>query len=114
MASLGPKGARREYTAMSIKRIRETVLVSICLGLVTVPSAQAIPLGDLVGGADLVVGPDRLHTWSATGGAAIDFAQIEVLPLDEQPLNAGIRFVANGQLSTTGLDPLDLQIGFTV
>jgi hypothetical protein len=46
--------------------------------------------------------------------APIDLSLIDVTGLDDDPLNPGLHFEANGQLTVSGLDFLDLNFGFDV
>ena len=80
--------------------------------------AQGLTLQDLVGGASLDVGNSRFSNWKlvdldATGSTPPNLSIINVVPLiDSPPLNPGLQFVANGQLSTVGINAIDLHLQF--
>lgn len=80
--------------------------------------AQAIPMSDLFEGADLTVGDKLFNNWGLEYSEAdteIDFGEIEVTGLDADPLNIGLQFDANGQLSVFGPDSfLDVSFVFDV
>jgi hypothetical protein len=99
--------------------IKRPLLMGL-LFLLAIPSlAHATTLQDLFNGATLDVGSVRFDSWSLLSVDALvppnpDFAQIDVLPIDDDPLNPGLEFVANGQLSTNDLDSIDLLFSFRV
>lgn len=101
-----------------VKRLAGVVTVCVALLGITAES-HAVPLQALFDGQDLVVDDKVFSDWelqflnfSAAGGP--DFNLIDVQPLNDQPLNPGIRFVSNGQLAITDTDFIDLRFGFSV
>ena len=73
-------------------------------------------LQELVDGGSITIGDKLFDNWFADdfSDLSVDFSQIEVVPLDDQPLNPGLKYNANGQLSTLGLDLIDFELGFTI
>ena len=92
-------------------------LFAMGLALAT-SGAQAIPLSDLFEGADITVGDKRFDNWEleySEDETEIDFGQIEVTGLDADPLNIGLNYDANDQLSVFGPDSfLDVSFVFDV
>lgn len=92
------------------------VLVLVDIG----KPVKAIPLQDLFDGQDLIVDDKVFFDWTLINLVVTDpvldpdLGLIDVIPLEDQPLNPGIRFEANGQLVVTDLNFLDLQFGFSV
>ena len=87
--------------------ITRKILTSLCAaGLALATSvAQAIPLSDLFEGSDLKVGDKRFDNWEleySDSDTGIDFSEIMVTGLNADPMNIGLRFDANGQLSVSG------------
>ena len=80
--------------------------------------AQAIPLSDLFEGGDIKVGDKLFNNWGleySESDTGIDFGEIEVTGLDTDPMNIGLHFDANGQLSVFGQDSfLDVSFVFDV
>jgi hypothetical protein len=62
---------------------------------------HAIPLQDLFDGATLQVGDKLFFGWHLIDAdpQIPDFVEIEVIPLDDQLMNPGIRYEANGELA---------------
>jgi hypothetical protein len=99
------------------------VLVCNCFGVPGNRASAAI-LQDLIDGASLTVGDKLFSDWTTPvvdivdfggGTVAPDFSQVEVLPLDDDPLNLGLKFNANGQFVVLGLDVLTVNfLGFRV
>ena len=81
---------------------------------------EAVPLQDLFDGAVIVADDKLFFGWTLINLVATDPALdpdlglIEVIPLEDQPLNPGIRFETNGQLVVTDQNFLDLHFGFLV
>lgn len=95
-------------------------LISALLLLVATPSAQAAAMLDLFDGATITVGDKLFDDWTLFGqtdpffGSPIDLSEIKVTGINDDPLNPGILFTANNQLTVTGIDFLDLNFGFSV
>jgi hypothetical protein len=100
--------------------ITRKILTSLfAMGLAFATSgAQAIPLLDLFEGADITVGDKLFANWGLEyndSDAEIDFGKIEVTGDDADPLNIGLHFDANGQLSVFGpYSYLDISFVFDV
>lgn len=99
--------------------MRKYITPLIALGLVFATSgAQAIPMKDLFAGADITVGDKLFDNWGLEyddSDGAIDYSLIEVTGDDADPLNIGLHFDANGQLSVFGADSfLDISFVFDV
>lgn len=94
-----------------------TSLFAMGLALAT-SGAQAIPLSDLFEGENLTVGDKLFDSWVleySESDTEIDFGQIEVTGLDADPLNIGLNYDANDQLSVFGPDSfLDVSFVFDV
>jgi len=94
-----------------------TSLFAMGLALAT-SGAQAIPLSNLFEGADITVGDKLFDNWGLEYNESdtdIDFSEIEVTGLDADPLNIGLNYNANGQLSVFGPDTfLDISFVFDV
>jgi len=98
---------------------RKILTPLFAMGLVLATSgAQAIPLLNLFEGADLTVGDKLFDNWGleySESDDEIDFGKIEVTGLDADPLNIGLHFDSNGQLSVFGPDSyLDVSFVFDV
>lgn len=100
--------------------ITRKILISLfAMGFALATSvAQAIPLSDLFEGADLTVGDKLFNNWGleySESDTGIDFGEIEVTGLDADPMNIGLHFDANGQLSVFGPESsLDISFVFDV
>jgi hypothetical protein len=95
------------------------ILITYSPALTTIPqTACAATLQELFNGASLDVGYSRFSHWqliSSDSTAAVpNLAQITVDPLAADPLNPGLQFTANGQLSTSGINSIDLVFRFRV
>lgn len=76
-------------------------------------------LQDLLSGATLSAANTHFSDWQllsldATALPLPDVSLITVNPLAGDPMNPGLQFVANGQLSTTGINAIDLTLRFRV
>jgi hypothetical protein len=80
--------------------------------------ACSATLADLFNGGTLTAVNSRFSNWqliSLDSTAAIpNLAQISVNALVNDPMHPGLQFVANGQLSTTGINSIDLVLKFRV
>jgi hypothetical protein len=96
-----------------------TTLSMLVVAFATI-SAQAVPLSDLFAGQTMTVDDKLFSNWELFQvtdpefSAPIDLSLIDVTGLDDDPLNPGLHFEANGQLTVSGLDFLDLNFGFDV
>jgi len=83
-------------------------------------SGWTVPLQDLFNGQSLLVGDKLFFNWNLIDLVVTNpiyepnFANIEVLPLNDQALNPGIKFEANGQLTVADQNFLYLKFGFYV
>ena len=74
--------------------------------------ADAIPLVDLLDGQTLQVEDKLFSDWTliSAGGSHDEFDPdinlIEVLPLSDQPMNPGLRYVMNGAIAVDGIEGL--------
>ncbi len=101
-------------------------LLFICIALViSIASvAQATPLppegssnlAALIRGGGSITANDKIFDrwtlFSDPGG--INYQNIIVIPLTDDPLNPGLRYMANGELSTFGTNSIFLEFGFRV
>ena len=100
--------------------IMRKILTSLfAMGLILATSgAQAIPMKDLFAGADITVGDKLFDSWGLEyddSDVEIDCSLIDVTGDDADPLNIGLHFDANGQLSVFGPDSsLDISFVFNV
>ena len=100
--------------------IMRKILTSLfAMGLILATSgAQAIPMKDLFAGADITVGDKLFDSWGLEyddSDVEIDYSLIDVIGDDADPLNIGLHFDANGQLSVFGPDSsLDISFVFDV
>ena len=80
--------------------------------------ARAVPLQDLFDGATLTAGGLTFSDWQLDFvdpiGPPPDLSLIEVLLLEDDPLNPGVEYMANGQLAAAGLDVVELAFTFRV
>jgi hypothetical protein len=94
-----------------------TSLFAMGVALAT-SGAQAIPLSNLFQGGDITVGDKLFDNWAleySESDTEIDFGQIEVTGLDADPMNIGLNYNANSQLSVFGPDNfLDVSFAFDV
>lgn len=77
---------------------------------------QSCSLNELVSGGTITIHDKLFNKWFLNDASSnpVDFDFIRVLPLDDQPLNPGLQFDANGEFSTVGLDLIDVLFRFTV
>jgi hypothetical protein len=96
--------------------ITRKILTSLfAMGLALATSvAQAIPLLDLFEGADITVGDKLFDNWQLeyVEDDGIDFSQIEVTGDNADPLNIGLVYNGNGQLSFSGDGHQDISFSF--
>ena len=81
--------------------------------------AAGATLEQLFGGGVINVGNSQFSDWQlisldTTSGTVPNFSQITVVPLASDPLNPGLQFAANGQLSISGVNAIDLVFTFRV
>jgi hypothetical protein len=100
---------------------RQLLIVSLyLLSAVALPAtAQAIKLTDLFAGASLSAGTTQFTDWELVAVDSLaqpgpDLSQIDVLALVDDPANPGVQLVANGELSTVGLNNINLVVKFNV
>ncbi len=104
-----------------------TVAIILCTWPVETPAAivtsgcastnQFCSVDELVRGATMTINDKLFDNWSADDAstvAPVDLALIRVIPLDDQALNPGFELFANGALTTTGFDQIDLDLAFRV
>jgi hypothetical protein len=92
-------------------------LCALLLVFGVVANVQAIPLGDLFGGATITVGDKVFADWQIfflDSNVMPDVFLIDVQPLADQPLNPGLRFTANGQLTVADDTFIKFGFGFSV
>ena len=100
-------------------KMRKIITSLFAMGLILATSgAQAIPMKDLFAGADITVGDKLFNNWGLEyddSDVEIDYSLIDVTGDDADPLNIGLHFDANGQLSVFGPDSfLDISFIFDV
>jgi hypothetical protein len=107
-----------ENRQMLTKRLF-SVFSALVLTIVAGPG-NAVPLQDLFEGETIIVDDKLFFGWTLLNLVVTDpaldpnLALIEVLPLEDQPQNPGLRFEANGQLMVTDQNFIDLHFGFLV
>jgi hypothetical protein len=79
--------------------------------------ADGATLADLFNGGSLDAGGTRFSGWQlldldSTAAPSPDLSQIVVLPLVDNPANPGLQFTANGQLSISGMNAIDLSFRY--
>jgi hypothetical protein len=91
--------------------LHATVMTSGCAD-----ANQSCSLNELLAGGSIIIDDKRFDDWFADdfSSSPLDLGSIEVLPLDDQPLNPGLQFDSNGEFSTVGFDLIDVFLGFTV
>jgi len=82
-------------------------------------SAEGATLADLFGGGSITVGNSRFSNWElisldATAAPAPLLSQISVNPITNDLTRPGLSYVANGQLTTLGINAIDLALRFRV
>jgi hypothetical protein len=85
----------------------------------TARAATGTTLQDLFNGGSINVGNSQFSDWQLTSldsTAAVNslLSQIVVNPLGSDPSNPSLQFVANGQLSTSGINSIDLTFAFRI
>lgn len=77
-------------------------------------SGVACTLEELSNGASFLIDGANFDNWGITDFSSIpvDLAEIDVLPLNDQPDSVGLAFRTDGGLGVSGLDLVDLSIGF--
>ncbi len=90
---------------------KATVITSGCASI-----NVSCTLEELAGGGDIVIDDKRFGNWSVidTSTLPVDTGAIQVLALDDQPLNPGLQYNTSDGFSVTGLDLIDLFIEFSV
>jgi hypothetical protein len=81
--------------------------------------ATGATLAQLFGGGSLNVGDSQFSDWDlvssdSTAATIPDLSRIEVTPLASDLTNPGLQFIANGQLSVSGVNSIDLTFKFRV
>lgn len=73
-------------------------------------------LAELASGGSIIIDDTLFSDWFVDDASTlpVDIGGINVLPLDDQAMNSGVQFNANGNLSTTGFDLIDLGLRFSV
>jgi hypothetical protein len=73
-------------------------------------------LQELASGGSIRVNDKLFDNWFVDDSStvSIDLSGIAVAALDDQPGNPGLQYIANGNLSTVGLDLIDLDLRFNV
>lgn len=76
-------------------------------------------LQELFDGGTITIEDKIFNDWSFFGGfidklVPPDFSLIDVIPLDDDPLNPGLKFNANGQLSIVDEEVIEIDLGFMV
>jgi hypothetical protein len=96
---------------LSIGNAQATVITSGCAN-----TNVSCTLDELVNGGSIVIDDKLFDSWFVTDSSSlsIDIGGIDVLALDDQPLNPGVQFNANGNLSTVGSTLIDLVLAFSV
>jgi hypothetical protein len=82
-------------------------------------SSVTCTLDELFGGGSIIIDDKRFDQWELfdlffDAPVGPDLSLITVVPLDDQPLNPGLKFNGNGQLVTVDTDEIDLEFGFRV
>lgn len=95
----------------SIHPVQATVITNGCA------NSNSCTLVELAGGGTFIVEDKLFDDWwvdDFSSNAPLDLGSINVTALDDQPLNPGLRFDANGEFSIVGLDVVDITIGYSV
>lgn len=92
--------------------------LSLVASLFIATGVQAIPLEDLFGGEELIVGDKSFSDWDPLwdgGSVGPDFSQIDVTADNSDPDNPGLVYTATSDaLSVTFDDWIDLEFSFNV
>lgn len=96
---------------LGIGNAQATIITSGCADV-----NASCTLDELVSGGSIVINDKLFDNWFIEDFSTlpVDIAGIDVLPLDDQAMNPGVQFNANGRLSTVGFDLIDLDLGFSV
>lgn len=83
--------------------------------------AQAVPLSDLLAGGSITVGDKEFSNWEVVDASlnfadpwVLDYTQIDVSGDASDPLDIGLLFDMNGEMSVTGTDFGDFTFAFDV
>lgn len=100
------------FLGIHIGAVQATVITSGC-------SSDANPsctLAELVAGGAITIDDKVIDNWilNDLSTLAINSADVEVMPMDDQPLNPGLEFIANGAFSVGGSDVINILIQFSV
>ncbi len=96
------------------------IVVLVFFGVaISLESAEAATLQQLLGGGSLNVLNSRFTDWQlvsldATSGANVDLSMVNVDPLVADSLNPGVQFTAASQLSIAGINALDIVLKYRV
>src|SRR5688572_27762279 len=98
--------------ALGLQAAHASVLTTSCSNV-----NVSCTLQELFDGGSISVDGKRFSNWELVGlgfDAAVgpDLTRIAVFGLDDQPLNPGLQYRANGQLTTAGLDSIVLSYDF--
>lgn len=116
---------------MRIPLIRKILMVFIVGGIFSLVSntASAViitngcanvnlscTLAELSVGGTITIDDKLFDSWVVDDAStvAVDFSQVDVVPLDDQLLNPGLSYITNGQFSVSGLDEIDIFLDFIV
>lgn len=97
--------------ALGASTLHASVLTSGCANI-----NQSCTLEELGNGGSIIIHDKLFNDWFFDDFSTnpLDTGAIDVTALDDDPLNPGLQYDSNGEFSTTGLDVVDLLIGFTV
>lgn len=101
-----------------MRKLLALLTAAVLLG--TSQPGSAVPLSTLLEGGTLRVDDKVFFDWTLVSLVVTDpnrepdLGLIEVIPLEDQPRNPGIRFEATGELVVTDLNFLDLDFTFRV
>ncbi len=93
------------------KEAQAVVITSGCV------SPDQCNLEELFNGGTITIEDKIFNDWSFFGGftnkpVSPDLSLIDVIPLDDDPLNPGLKFNANDQLSTVDQEFISIEFGF--
>lgn len=101
-----------------IASLTATLLLALASAGASAGTPAGVPLLDLFSGQTLTVGDKLFDDWILFDvfdpEQGIELEMIEVTGLDDDPLNPGLLFTANGQLTIDGVDELILAFGYSV
>lgn len=103
--------------ALAVSRLIPPALCALCAAVATV--AHAATLEQLLGGNSITAGNALFSDWQlleadATSGALPQFSLVTVNPIVGDPLQPGLQWAGNGQLSVAGVNAIDLIVRFKV